>query len=766
MVRWTRRPWLPWALGGLLVLAVLGPALDPSEQVYYRDTLRCVYHFKQFIAAQLRAGQSPFWDPWTESGTSVLVQITPGLFHPATLLYLLLPFELAFKLNHLLAVPLAWVGLYLLARKAGASNWGAAAGACGFAACGHLASMTGSSLPFALGAATMPLALHGFLRFVERPRPLRLLWAGYALALCFHAGEPQSMLFAGYIGAVWVVGGSILRRKGVPRALLQTAAWGSCALLLAAPAITPVLARLGASARTTVVNAHDRASFANAPVRLAGLLLPWAFDDALEASAKTKPYFTEYFAGPQPDSFSDSIVLGAPILLLAFAARRRCWPWLLGALFFALASAGDKLGFLHPLELVLPGQRLFRYPEKLIAPVSMLICFSAAFGIEAAGSWLALGLAAFLGLSWLVSKGIHARLVFWLQAHGRSGGAPQAEQFLQTLQAALLFTAALAFLYWGALQLRRLRPAFPLPAALAALCAVAGVVQTTGRIYTAPLELLHAPLLLADELKGAAGPSEGRWRIRGDTMIVPIFNSFDLRYARTMGGVQALNPQFHALAQVEGATSYSSLTDGDYEAALSSGGGFANQVLGVRFDLQPAVSFNAAQAAGAGYRRGAFGAWVKEFPARPRAFLAGCARPFPRLEDAVRWLSSPAFAIGEAAVRDDPRLPCPAQTSGEASLLRSGANDMQVRTDAPARSLLIVAEHYDPGWRATVDGQPAPVLQADLVALSVVVPEGRHEVALHFVPNLLWLGLCLCGGCVLLLSLLELLLRRRQRVLA
>ena len=108
---------LPWALGAVLVLLVIAPALDPTEQLYYRDTFRCMYHFKQFIAEQLRAGRSPFWDPWTEAGTSVLVQITPGLFHPLTLLYLVLPFELAFKLNHLLAIPLAWTGLYLLARR-------------------------------------------------------------------------------------------------------------------------------------------------------------------------------------------------------------------------------------------------------------------------------------------------------------------------------------------------------------------------------------------------------------------------------------------------------------------------------------------------------------------------------------------------------------------------------------------------------------------------------------------------------------------------
>jgi len=51
---------------------------------------------------QERRGELPLWDPWTEAGTSILGQTTPGLFHPFTLLYLALPFDLAFKLNHLL----------------------------------------------------------------------------------------------------------------------------------------------------------------------------------------------------------------------------------------------------------------------------------------------------------------------------------------------------------------------------------------------------------------------------------------------------------------------------------------------------------------------------------------------------------------------------------------------------------------------------------------------------------------------------------------
>jgi hypothetical protein len=765
----SRKAWLPWTLGGLLILAATAPALNPDEQLFYRDTLRCAYHFKQFIAEQLRAGSSPFWDPWTESGTSVLVQITPGLFHPFTLLYLVLPFELAFKLNHLLAIPMGFAGLFLLARREGAAPWGAAAGACGYAVCGYMLSAVGSNLHYALGVGMLPVALHAFLRFTDRPRPLRLLWAAYALALCFYGGEPQTMLLAGFLGAVWLVGGALLRRKAVLRALGQTFAWGFCALLLAGPAVMPVVARLRNSNRGMSLTARERAHFANTPARLAGLVLPWALDFGDEPGPTSNTNtFMEYFGVDGEDAFFDSIVLGAPILLLAFASKKR-WA-LFGAAAFALGSAGPALPVERALQLAIPGLSLFRYSEKLIAPASMLLCFAAAFGatrLAARPRPFAKGLLAFAAALAVAFAGVRllsASLVPWLQRHGHTGDLELARSFAQALDRTLLFEAAAVAALAGVAALGARRAAFPAAAAVAAICALAGLAQTEGTLVTESLEVVHAPLKLAEELKGFAGPSERRWRIRtGEQPLLALLRVFDLRSARMIAAAQELFPMFHALAGVEGVSEYTSLEDLDYGAALYFAPSATNQILGVRFDIRSMFDMKREKALELSYRQAAFGAWVKEFPQRPRAFLAGCARPFAERIPAAQWLASSRFRIEEASVRRDLGLPCPAQPAGDAALERLSADRIEVRTNARAPALLIVAEHFDPGWRATVDGRPAEVLQADLTALSVVVPQGEHEVRLHFVPHLLWLGLLLCGGCVLGLLLLEL-LHRDHRV--
>ena len=53
------------------------------------------------------------------------------------------------------------------------------------------------------------------------------------------------------------------------------------------------------------------------------------------------------------------------------------------------------------------------------------------------------------------------------------------------------------------------------------------------------------------------------------------------------------------------------------------------------------------------------------------------------------------------------------------------------------------SDAYYPGWRATVAGQPAPLLRANHAFRAVPVPAGISEVVLRFVPTSLRMGLFL-----------------------
>ena len=51
---------------------------------------------------------------------------------------------------------------------------------------------------------------------------------------------------------------------------------------------------------------------------------------------------------------------------------------------------------------------------------------------------------------------------------------------------------------------------------------------------------------------------------------------------------------------------------------------------------------------------------------------------------------------------------------------------------AAGPSYLVIGETWYPDWHATVDGKPASLLRADHALLSVELPPGAREVALHF----------------------------------
>jgi hypothetical protein len=70
--------------------------------------------------------------------------------------------------------------------------------------------------------------------------------------------------------------------------------------------------------------------------------------------------------------------------------------------------------------------------------------------------------------------------------------------------------------------------------------------------------------------------------------------------------------------------------------------------------------------------------------------------------------------------------------------------------------LLILSDTYYPGWKVTVDGQPAQLLRTNYALRGVYLSTGKHQVVFRFAPHSLQLGLVSTGttlfvGLILLL---------------
>ena len=91
------------------------------------------------------------------------------------------------------------------------------------------------------------------------------------------------------------------------------------------------------------------------------------------------------------------------------------------------------------------------------------------------------------------------------------------------------------------------------------------------------------------------------------------------------------------------------------------------------------------------------------------------------------------------------------------------ANAVAMTADVPPGrdQWLVYLDNFDPGWRAVVDGVPAPLYAANLAFKAVKLPPGRHEVRFDYVGrgrNGTLMAGCLVVGCVFSLWLLGVLL--------
>jgi len=68
--------------------------------------------------------------------------------------------------------------------------------------------------------------------------------------------------------------------------------------------------------------------------------------------------------------------------------------------------------------------------------------------------------------------------------------------------------------------------------------------------------------------------------------------------------------------------------------------------------------------------------------------------------------------------------------SGEVMIEHLGAGRMVLRVHSRGPAVLRIADHYDPFWRARLNGLPHPVLRADYLFMAVAIPSGEHVLEL------------------------------------
>ncbi|MBN1337362.1 MAG: YfhO family protein [Deltaproteobacteria bacterium] len=794
-----------WAPSGLLraVLTLLlaavawAPGAAVGLGVPWAHDLRTQHHpWRAWGAAEWAAGHVPLWCAGAGAGYPLLADGQAGLLYPPTmLLFVLLPDSLALSWTILLHTAWAGVGTFLLARSLGRSEAAALLAAVAFAFGGFRVAHT-HYLGMLAALSWIPFVLWAVVRATdERARGRAWAIAALGLWMVTVAGHVQvaayGWILAGIV-TVWRLSGGTRRRRWAPLGGFALA--GLLAAALSAPQLAATWELVQGSLREGGVDATFSGMGSLPPQEIVHAILPGFFGFERPADVlQTYHHRGTGYWGAGANHWEMSFYLGIPVAILAAWGIRRNRFWAAVAGVSLLLMLGRHTPLWAWVRHV-PGLGYFRFPARFALWFSLAAALLAAGGLDAVLDTLrerpetvrrrARGLLVGIAVLVAVAGGLRASLEIgepWIRetlTHRFEGQdpavvSPKVDRIVNGLAAdtapwspLVLWPVGVAGLLAVGLGLaarRRMAPGL-LATGITALLGVD--LYAFGGTYhpLVPRSEMSAPPAALDVIEG--DPSTFRVTVldrRGNADLDSELMSASLGL---LWGLQdVLVPTPLRLEPNERLLALAGL-DVETERGRASLAFLAHlplaSLLGVRYVLTThAVDDPRLEC-------------LQEDPVRvyrnrealPLATLVGCARPVSGPEaalDALATLDPTREALVEA---DAGALPaslraCEGIPPGRAHLLEHREDAWRIRTESTGPALLVVSETAWPGWQATVDDLPTPLLVADLALKALVVPAGVHEVALVYRPA--WLRPALVLAVVALAGLVGLLIRPSGR---
>jgi hypothetical protein len=783
-----RRPWAAAAIAAL-ALALYPRAVFRGEAFYERD-VHLVWHPQvEAFVRSIAAGSWPLWNPYLSFGHPLLANPHTQVLYPFTWLNLLLPPWTVYTLFVVAHSAFAGAGLYLLAQRLGLTRSGALVAAMCWMASGPFLSLANMWIQLA-GASWVPWVLLAARRALASGRPVDAVIWGAAVAVQLFAGSPDMSLMTVGACAAWTLWSIRPRaRGGLPevRGLATAAVAGLFALALSAGLWLPALDLTRQSARSNMESAA-RGAWSVHPLGLAEAFSPVPVTDLPIAT----PLRVRLYDGGVP--LIRSLYLGAAALALAAAAAAssappRARPFALAVLGLATAYALGRHTPLYEVAVALvPPLGVLRFPSKAMPLVAIGWALLAGVGFDRwkarepvpRSLWLAavvgpmaaltiLGAATAIALRWRPAVFAHALLpepaLFstWADAL-----APASLRIAVT--AGLSATVVVA----AVIRLRRPGAAAVLAPIVAGLAVVDLGLAGTRLNPTVPVDFykLRPPILEAlrqEDLSRLhvyrypflpASPAAGSatfdpYRISR----YPPTLSFEA--GRTLAARLYVTPPVGGCWGLFG--SYEPDLIGLYPSHLATLVRWMEQSEGTPayagFLRLGAVRYaSALQRHGGVETLSAVAVYpsllerpilLLEVPgAVPRTYAVGRARSAEG-ELARQALTDPAFDPAREVVLAGTALEGGPGFSGRSRVVDFRPDRIRIEAELSAPGVVVLVDTFDPGWKVTVDGRPAPLLRANVAFRGVEVPAGKHVVEQVYRPWTVLYGLGISSAAAL-----------------
>ena len=744
-------------LVGLVYLPVL-----LGQVLYQRDVSRWVFPARAFLRSAWTAGESALWNPLQGLGESTLANPLTQLFYP-----LGVPFFLGASprwVSCFLCLHLVLGGLGMVALLRALARVPKTAGlVAGLSWClsGYTTSEVTAGLRLMSGAY-LPWCALGLLHLSRASRDgggarrwlLAAAWATVPLALCFMTGEVFFPFLAALFG-LGVVVGDRAQANDETAAPLPTRVWalrmalglgavGGLTGLLAAVVLVPASDAARGTARTEPLTLDVAEVGSFHPLRLTEVVAPGAMGDPY-TDYPAGPYVGEAGLGERPllyGCYMGSSVLA--LVLLAFGKKRKLAAALGITAAGALLVAFGRHTWAHALlRILIPPLAFMRGPEKYLsiffACTSLLAGLGSARLLEERGrGWLrmvavAVGLAALAGASGFYPLPLIAQvrasalggLGFALAAVATAWLARRSWPWAGSLLVGIVFVdlarAVFALQNFAAPEEAGGTP----PAALAILA------DARARGELAPPRVHRVRSV--DPAIAAAAPPATVLQVQRNLVRTLVEN----------------HPSVFGIASVPG---YDAALPSSLASLWTSGqreGVALFRLLGVNYLVLPAT-------------RKELPGLVPMLDLVPGARLYRVADPLPRVylaqptsvapdNIAATVVFAPEVAAGKRAVAAvSPKPPAEVMVPeptvadlGTCRLVAFANTRVEAMCEAKTFVLAVFLEQFDPGWSATVDGRPAPLLRANLAMRAVPLSAGRHHIVLTFATRGLATGIVL-----------------------
>lgn len=701
----------------------------------------------------LLSGEVPFWNPYNGGGAAFMANHMSAVFYPFSMFFLLPSVETAFLLFGIFHKFTTGFGMYCLLRQLRLSRPASLTGAAAWMFSGILTVWI--SWPAIIASLTwLPWAFLFVERILAGGRGRELVGLAVSVALIFLGGHVQFTYYS-YLGVGFYTVFRVLT-AGRPwsqrlRAGMQVVAGGGLGLLLSAAQILPSLELFRFTLRGAI--SIDRLMTMAIPGKhLLALFVPELFGNANIFYVPGN--FVEY------TGYMGVIGLGLAAAAALHPRLKKEPPvWFFAGLaLLALHLAYG--GVLNRLFAYLPGYTVYRALGRLYSLWSFAVAALAAVGLDAlllASGWRR----TFLRLVALTAAVAAAGLLLGLNPRTLA----KAGQYVPYVKKAGVTVIGSAL--WMALA-----------AGLACLLALQFGGQAKGfrrLAWLAPLAVLFFDLLIlargylpvVDASLGyprtpaidflEAGRLEGRIaRFRTGFLGSPLSQNIGILWGLEDLDVYdsfSYRPYVELVAAVE-PRCYEDLLRFNQMYGFTEANTLANPILDllrVSYLLAesplPAADLATLQANGwePAYS-GPDMAIYRNWEALPLASLVSSYQVEPDPAGQLARVSRPDYAPAqEMILAQPPNLPVDPAAVGQARHVRRTLNtvefDVEVQAAAGQAALLRIGQNNYPGWQATLDGRPAPLLTADYALQAIAIPAGRHQVRLAFRPTYWWLGL-------------------------